>query len=158
MPWDDEEAACAEEQELCTSFEAPNFTREDALNMNSQTDWDLRPDHPTTQHVTHRAADQAHDSLYNLCSYKEPVQACEATGNVGNLPQQVSQAVIDLFTLPREEYSDIYNFLTKGTGQVQGVCAKERALFKLADLRQVDNLYWCLLLGFGVTQPHSCRL
>lgn len=158
LPWDAEEAAYAEEQELCTSCEALCSTQEDALNINSHIDWALQPDHPTTLHAVRRAADHAHDSLCNLCCYKGTVQACEVTASVGNLPQQLSQAVIHQFTLPREEYSDIYNFLTKGTGQVQSVSAKERALFKLTDLRQVDNLYWCLVLISNVTQPHICRL
>ena len=147
MPWDAEEVACADEEELCTSSEMPCFTQETALSTNSQADWGLQPDHPASQHMTSRAADQANDSLYKLSCYDDPVQANACSGHVSNLQQQLSQAVIDQFTLPREEYSDIYNFLTKGTGQVQGVSAKERALFKLTDLRQVDNLYWCLLLN-----------
>lgn len=137
MPWDAEEVACADEQELCGTFEAPCFTQE-TLAWNSQADGDLQPDHPAG-HLVSRAAEQALDGLCNLCSYDETVQACNA--NVNSLQHQRSQAVKDQFTLPSKEYSDIYNFLTKGTGRVQGISAKERALFKLADLRQVESLY-----------------
>lgn len=127
MPWDAEEEAFAADHQHCgATFEAACFTQESASGV---CDWGSQPDHPLV-HVDSRATEQAPSVLHTMPSY-EP--AC-------TLRQQCSHAAArDHFTLPQEEYRDIYNFLTKGTGQVQEMSAVERALFKLVNLRQVGG-------------------
>ena len=149
IPWDAEEIVSADDQELCTNSDATCFTQETALTMTTrqQADWGLQPDQYPAGRVDSRAVEQAHDSLDSVHSCELPVKARSPCEHVSTWQQPVSLAgAVDQFTLPREEYQEIYNFLTKGTGQVQGVSAKERALFKLADLRQVCSHGRCMLL------------
>lgn len=139
MPWDAEEAALVDDNQTCTSSENACFTQENAL---------------TTQQLAVYADDnataQAPDGLHTLPS-------CD---NASSLQQHLSRAAaLEQFTMPREEYSDIYNFLTKGSGHVQDVSTKERALFKLAGLRQVTNLFWAAMVpGSGRDAAAVCRL
>lgn len=135
-PWDaEEDAFAADDQQICANFEAACFTQESALAVNQ--DKNSQPDHHLVCHVDSRATEQAPSSLHNMPS-------CEPASS---LQQQCSHAAArDQFTLPQEEYRDIYNFLTKGTGQVQAMSAVERALFKLANLRQVGGYSACCLV------------
>lgn len=143
MPWDTEEGAFADDNQICTSSKSACFTQENALTAQQQADWGLQPDHLGCQAVyaDHRATEHG---LHNMPS-------CD---HASSLQQQLTHAAaMDQFVLLTEEYSDMYNFLTKGTGQVQEVSAKERALFKLADLRQVTRLFVLLLfLGLDLMQ------
>ena len=128
MPWDAEEEAFAAEHQHCgATFEAACFTEESASGV---CGWGSQPDPPLVNHVDSRATEQAPSILRTMPS-------CEPASS---LQQQCSQAAArDQFTLPQEEYCDIYSFLTKGTGRVQEMSAVERALFKLVNLRQVGG-------------------
>lgn len=148
MPWDaEEEAFAADDQQSCANFEAACFTQESALTENQGSYWGSQPDHQLHYYVDSRATEQAPSSLHNMPS-------CEPASS---LQQQCSHAAArDQFTLPQEEYRDIYNFLTKGTGQVQEMSSVERALFKLANLRQVGAYSVCCLV-FASKNKCSCQ-
>ena len=143
MPWDAEEGAFADDSQICTSSQNACFTQENALTAQQQADRGLQLDHQAV-YGADTATEQASDGLHFTTS-------CD---HASELQQHFSHAAaLDQFILPREEYSDLYNFLTKGSGHVQEVSAKERALFKLSDLRQVSNLDGPLLyLGLDVMQ------
>lgn len=54
-----------------------------------------------------------------------------------------SLAAVKSLNLSSEEYAELYSFLTKGSACVQTASAKERALYKLSDLRQVRCMVTC---------------
>ena len=132
MPWDAEEAAFADDNQVCTSSRNTCFTHKNALTTQQQADWGLQLDQLGHQAVyaVNKATEHAPDGLHNLpsCDHESSAQ------------QHLSHAAaLDQLTLSKEGYSDMYNFLTKDC--VQKVSAKERALLKLSDLRKVTNLF-----------------
>ena len=126
MPWDAEEAASAEyAQELDWSSQLASQTQESNFRVEQRFD-DMQADHQTGPFITHtedqwigaQADEGATQSAQQPSYLVKPGQKCQ-------------------IALPASEYTEVYNFLTKGTGRVQPACLKEGALYRLTDLRQV---------------------
>ena len=146
MPWDAEEGAFADDNQTCTRSQNVCFTQENALTVQQQADWGLQLDHLCHKAVyaDAKATEQAPDGLYVIPSCDHASSSQQHSSHA---------AALDQLILSREDYSDMYSFLTKNSGHVQEMSAKERSLFKLSDLRQVTNLTGLLLfLGLDMIQ------
>ena len=60
-----------------------------------------------------------------------PAEASNVTGQ--------AQAPLGLATISLEAYQEAFSSLTRGTGSVQPVSMKEKALYKMSDLKQVSQ-------------------
>ena len=140
MPWDDEETTYDEtDQGVYVSSQVACLTQEAALTAVNPMERGLQPDVDCqTGFTENRVAEQTHDRLANKSPCDSPVQDWRFRQHVSSVQHAMSQADPTDLSLPWNEYSDMYNFLTKGTGHVQEVSVKERALYKLAILRQVS--------------------
>lgn len=118
MPWDAEEAASAEVvKELEWSSQLASYTQEATF----------RAEHQTGRFSTHTEAQWT---------------GAQADGGATQSAQQPSYRLVKpgqqcQIALPVNEYTEVYNLLTKGTGLVQQASLKEGTLYRLTDLRQV---------------------
>ncbi len=127
MPWDAEEAASAEvAQELDWSSQLASYTQE--ANFRADVSDDMQ-----TEHQTGFSSTLAED-LWTVA---------QADGGATQSAQQPFCRLVNpgqqcQISLPVSQYTEVYNFLTKGTGLVQPASLKEGALYRLTDLRQVQ--------------------
>ena len=127
MPWDAEEAASAEvAQELDWSSQLASYTQEATLRADLSDD--MRAEHPNGFVSTH-----TEDQLKGAQADEGATQPAQQPAYQLVKPGQQCQ-----IALPVSEYTEVYNFLTKGTGLVQPASLQEGALYRLTDLRQVQ--------------------
>ena len=127
MPWDAEEAASAEvAQELDWSSQLASYTQEATIRADVSDG--MQAEHQIGSFSTHT------DDQWT---------GAQADGGATQSAQQPSYQLVKpgqqcQIALPASEYTEVYNFLTKGTGLVQPASLKEGALYRLTDLRQVQ--------------------
>lgn len=128
MPWDAEEAALENSaQELDWSSQIACQTQENAVRAE----------------VHHDVQDEHQEGCPASPVRKEDLStAAQAFGSTSRYPQSSSHQLLQSdqrgqIVLSFTAYTEIYTFLTKSTGHVQPASLKERALYKLTDLRQV---------------------
>ena len=127
LPWDAEEAASAEvAQDLDWSSQLASQTQEAIFRVEHRFD-DLGAEHQTGPFSTPN---------------EDQWIGSQADGGATQSAQQPSCRVMKSnqqcqIALSVTEYTDVYYFLTKGTGLVQPASVKEGALYRLTDLRQV---------------------
>ncbi|DBB05758.1 TPA: hypothetical protein ACH3X1_012356 [Trebouxia sp. C0004] len=132
LPWDAEEAASAEiaqevdwSSQLASQTQAATFQvplREHRLD-------DMQAEHQTGPFSTHT---------------EDQWTVARTDGGATQYAEQPSYPVLQpsqqcQIALPVSEYTEVYNFLTKGTGLVQPASLKEGALYRLSDLRQDED-------------------
>lgn len=155
MPWDAEEAASANvAQELESSSQVACHTQEAVITADhryayeSQTHDKARfPDSACPEEDRWTAVQAPECASYGVQQASEKLWSSAQTTH--SLPSQSNTSAAAQLTLSLKEYAEIYDFLTRGTGHVQEASTKERALYKLTDLRQVlpPHLHTiCLLL------------
>jgi hypothetical protein len=134
MPWDAEEAASAEvAQELDWSSRMASQTQEATFRV-EQRSGDMQAEHQAGPFSTF-AHTEAH--------IEDQWTGAQADGGATQSAQQPFYRVMKpsqqcQIALPVSEYTEVYHFLTKGTGLVQPASLKEGALYRLTDLRQVQ--------------------
>lgn len=139
LPWDAEEA-CDEPafQEQCFSSQLATYTQGPCVSSGLRTaavQFDQEVDTST--------------QFDNFCSQSQPLCQDSMADDepvdraVYSLPSE-QLAALENLSLPSHDYAELYHFLTKGSACVQSASAKERALYKLADLRQVLSMHCCL--------------
>ena len=127
MPWDAEEAASAEvAQELDWSSQLASYTQEATIRADVSDE--MQAEHQIGSFSTHT------DDQWT---------GAQADGGATQPAQQPSYQLVKpgqqcQIALPVSQYTEVYNFLTKGTGLVQPASLKEGALYRLTDLRQVQ--------------------
>lgn len=112
-------------QELLYSGTAPNALQ------SSQSDHSASLDKPCDSHFSLQQATELHSAT----TANRP-----ETCSVRDLPAS-HVAAINSLCLPLQEYTELHHLLTKGFPCAQAASAKERAMYKLADLRQVPSLW-----------------
>lgn len=130
MPWDAEEAALeSSAQELDWSSQIACQTQENAVRAEVHWDHDLQDEHQ--------------EGCPASPMRKEDLStAAQAFGGTSHYPQSSSHQLLQSdqrgqIGLSFTAYTEVYTFLTKSTGHVQPASLKERALYKLTDLKQV---------------------
>ena len=123
MPWDAEEAAHDEfDQDLFVSSQVACLAQEGALTAAEQTEWDLQLGQLQASLIENRETEQTNDRLAIKCSRDVPPQNWRSCQHHSSTQHAVTQGDnTDRSPLPLNEYSDVYNFLTKGTGHVHEV-------------------------------------
>ena len=138
MPWD------AEEQASDIVVAEPCFGSQVASSTHEPYTWseDMQAPPDSGQQTRAATSDQQfcsqQQSKQLLCRDSLPASQPEDL-LTGNLPADKLVALKSL-TLSLQDYAELYTLLTKGSAYVQTASAKERTLYKLADLRQVSAL------------------
>ena len=140
MPWDDEEADAVQDTDAGSQLACQ--TQEAAVALHQWSQHDI--------YSTYLGRDFAGSSTLQTgffdasqaqTAVKNDKEEAGKQNNEGNpygqdLQAQRGSAAI-LVSLSLQDYAEMYTFLTKGSDSVQEASAKELALYKLADLRQV---------------------
>lgn len=140
MPWDAEDNADAFCQASLTSSQ---------IVCKGHGDY-VCPEHITAmqsqaQQITVDKFDQRPCSQSRAAPREDTLSVQPEQAESQIIPPEIAAALGSL-SLPAEEYTELYWFLTKGSQTVQPASAKEKALYKLTDLRQVCASWHLLLL------------
>ena len=139
VPWDDEEAARTDDNaDVRWESQAACHTQEPAVQMADLASQELQLNRQAGCSDYRPAQEGQARMIMSNASELAAQAAHERTLNIGLALALTQAAAVEQFSMPTPEYTEIYNFLTKGTGHVQELSARERALFKLTDLRQVS--------------------
>ena len=140
LPWDAEEL-CSDPafEEQYVSSQLAAYTQGPCVSSEptaSDLHLELELDTSTPFHTE---SSQSQPACQDSLADDEP-----ASLSVHSMPPE-QLATLKSFSLSPKDYAELYHFLTKGSACVQMASAKERALYKLADLRQVLSMHWFIV-------------